>query len=43
VPGTPIVRANAQFNDKAVEEPKLYQDFFVVLEKALFLTAYQVD
>ena len=38
-----VVRANAQFNDEAVEEPKLYQDFYVALEKALFLTAHQVD
>jgi hypothetical protein len=38
-----LVRANAQFQNKAVEEPKPYQDFFVALEKAMFLTAHQVD
>ena len=38
-----LVRANAQYKDKAVEEPKPYQDFFVSLEKAMFLTAHQVD
>lgn len=38
-----VVRANAQFNNKPVEEPKLYQDFFTSLEKSMFLTAHQVD
>jgi hypothetical protein len=38
-----LVRANAQYMDKAVEEPKPYQDFFVSLEKSMFLTAQQVD
>ncbi len=38
-----VVRANAQFNNRAVEEPKLYQDFFTSLEKSMFLTAHQVD
>jgi hypothetical protein len=38
-----LVRANAQYMDKAVEDPKPYQDFFVALEKAMFLTAHQVD
>lgn len=38
-----LVRANAQYMDKAVEEPKPYQDFFVSLEKSMFLTAHQVD
>lgn len=38
-----LVRANAQFQNKAVEEPKPYQDFFTSLEKAMFLTAHQVD
>lgn len=33
------VRANAQFNVRPVEDPKSYQDFFVSLEKSLFLTA----
>ena len=38
-----LVRANAQYLDKAVEDPKPYQDFFVALEKSMFLTAQQVD
>ena len=38
-----LVRANAQYMDKAVEDPKPYQDFFVALEKSMFLTAHQVD
>jgi hypothetical protein len=38
-----LVRANAQYQDKAVEEPKPYQDFFTALEKSMFLTAHQVD
>jgi hypothetical protein len=38
-----LVRANAQYMDKAVEDPKPYQDFFVSLEKSMFLTAHQVD
>ena len=38
-----VVRANAQYQDKAVEDPQPYQDFFTSLEKAMFLTAQQVD
>jgi len=38
-----LVRANAQYMDKAVEDPKPYQDFFTALEKSMFLTAHQVD
>lgn len=38
-----LVRANATFANSAIEEPGPYQDFFVVLEKAMFLTAHQVD
>lgn len=38
-----LVRANAQYMDKAIEDPKPYQDFFVALEKAMFLTAHQVE
>mgnify|MGYP000208933040 CR=1 FL=1 len=37
------VRANASFNDEPILDPKPYQDFFVSLEKAMFLTAQQVD
>jgi hypothetical protein len=38
-----VIRANAQFNITPVVEPKPYQDFFVALEKAMFLTAHQVE
>jgi hypothetical protein len=37
------VRASALYNDKAIEVPLPYQDFFTALEKSLFLTAHQVD
>lgn len=35
-----LVRANAQFNLRPIEDPKQYQDFFSSLEKSLFLTAH---
>lgn len=38
-----LVRANAQFQLQAIEDPKPYQDFFVALGKAMFLTAHNVD
>jgi uncharacterized lipoprotein YehR (DUF1307 family) len=38
-----LVRANAQYGIKSVEDPATYQDFFTALEKAMFLTAHQVD
>lgn len=38
-----VVRANAQYNVKAVEEPLPYQQFFAALERAMFLTAHEVD
>lgn len=38
-----LVRANAQYGIKAIEDPEPYQDFFTALEKAIFLTAHQVD
>lgn len=38
-----IVRANAQYNTTPVTDPKPYQDFFVSLQKSLFLTANNVD
>jgi threonine dehydrogenase-like Zn-dependent dehydrogenase len=38
-----LVRANAEFQDKAVEDPLPYQDFFTSLEKSMFLAAQQVD
>jgi hypothetical protein len=38
-----LVRANAQYNITAVENPEPYQQFFDALSKAIFLTAHQVD
>ena len=38
-----LVRANAQYNLKAIEDPVLYQDFFNALQKSLFLTAHSVE
>lgn len=38
-----LVRANAQFEIYAVEDPEPYQQFFESLSKSLFLTAHQVD
>ncbi|NNF67103.1 MAG: hypothetical protein HKM98_06310 [Gammaproteobacteria bacterium] len=37
------VRANARFNESIVEDPLAYQDFFAVLDKAMFLTLHNVD
>lgn len=38
-----LVRANAQYNVTAVEDSEPYQQFFTALEKAMFLTAHEVD
>jgi hypothetical protein len=38
-----LVRANAQYNIYPVTDPQPYQEFFAALEKAIFLTAQQVD
>jgi len=38
-----LVRANAQYGINSVEDAPTYQDFFTALEKAIFLTAQQVD
>ena len=38
-----VVRVNAQYNITAVTDPEPYQQFFAALERALFLTAHQVD
>jgi 2C-methyl-D-erythritol 2,4-cyclodiphosphate synthase len=37
------VRANARFNDQPIEDARSYQDFFAVLDKAMFLTLHDVD
>lgn len=37
------VRASAIYNDKPIEDPMPYQDFFTALEKGIFLTAQQID
>ncbi len=38
-----LVRANALYNLRAIEDPQPYQDFFNALGKSLFLTAHNVD
>lgn len=38
-----LVRANAEFNNAPVEDPKAYQNFFAALGKSLFLSAAEVD
>jgi hypothetical protein len=38
-----LVRASAQYNITAVEDPEPYQQFFAALERATFLTAHEVD
>ncbi len=32
------VRVNALFNTKPVEDPKAYQNFFIAVERSLFVT-----
>ncbi len=38
-----LVRANATYNVTPVEDPQPYQQFFAALQKAMFLTAHEVD
>jgi hypothetical protein len=38
-----VVRANAQYGIRPVEDPKAYQDFFTSLSKAMFLDAQEVS
>lgn len=38
-----LVRANAQYNATAVDDPLPYQQFFSALERSMFLTAQHVD
>ncbi len=37
------VRASARFNEQPIEDALAYQDFFAVLDKAMFLTLHKVD
>lgn len=37
------VRANARINEDSVTDAATYQDFFVALDKAMFLTQHKVD
>jgi uncharacterized protein YceK len=37
------VRANARVDDRLIDDPATYQDFFTVLDKAIFLTRHNVD
>lgn len=36
--GRMMVRTNAIYNNKPIEDPKVYQNFFATLERALFVT-----
>lgn len=36
--GKTMVRANAIYNNKPIEDPKVYQNFFASLERSLFIT-----
>jgi hypothetical protein len=38
-----IVRVNATHAYQPIQDPEPYQDFFAVLEKAMFLTANRID
>jgi len=35
--GRMLVRANAIYNNKPIEDPKVYQNFFAALERSLFI------
>ena len=38
-----LVRMNAGYEEEPVKDLKFYRDFFGALEKAMFLTAHEVD
>ncbi len=33
-----MIRANAIYNNKPIEDPKVYQNFFATLERSMFIT-----
>lgn len=37
------IRANARLGEGGIDDPQTYQDFFVALDKAMFLTRNRVD
>lgn len=37
------IRANATYGISAIDDPQIYQDFFTLLDKSLFLVKNQVD
>ena len=37
------VRANARVDDQLIDDPATYQNFFTVLDKAIFLARHDVD
>lgn len=41
--GKVSVRVNARIGESAIKDAQTYQDFFVVLDKAMFLTSHSVD
>jgi hypothetical protein len=36
--GRMMIRVNAIYNNKPIEDPKVYQNFFATLERSLFIT-----
>jgi hypothetical protein len=38
-----LVRLNAEFNRRAVEDPEVYQNFFLALGRSLFMSGHEVD
>ncbi len=38
-----LVRANMEYNRNGVGDPSVYQKFFSLLEKSMFLSAHEVD
>ena len=37
------VRASARHNERVIDDPLAYQDFFAALDKSMFLTLHDVD